>query len=98
MNLVMGLASSGERVAIPRKHNPAPMPTTAAPDFPVTAVSPYTRRSAPIPLRAHPAMPRIRRERVGRTKVSRIAATGGTDAALRAGMKAATAVTTIPTA
>ncbi len=98
MTLVTGRASSGERVDTPRKASPAPMPTTAAAPLPLAVVRPSTSSAAPMSASAPPATPRIRSERAGSTKVSRIAATGGTDAALRAGTNAATAVTMIPTA
>ena len=78
-----GVDSNGDSVAIPMKIAPAPAPTIAA--WLVVPARPAAISNAPRPVITTPATARSRNDRVGSTYVSRMAATGGTLAALRAG-------------
>jgi hypothetical protein len=97
IQLASGRAISGLRMATPRKMTTAPAPT-AAMRLSMSRNSPSTSKPTPISVTTEPMIERRRIERDrGIAASARIAATGGTRVAFRAGMNDDTSVITTPT-
>ncbi len=96
-----GWVKMGLITAMPTKTVPAPAPTKAIGSIHSKGTStnrPIRRRATPPAVMAAPAMTRGRIDRRPVVSICRMAATGGTEAARRAGRIAETRVTRIPTA